>query len=89
MSWELEVSPDFERDYRKLCSRNAGFKRAVDSKVSQILETPLHYKPLHAPLQGVRRVHIGGSFVLLFEPVVARHAIRLLRLAHHDEAYGI
>jgi YafQ family addiction module toxin component len=89
LSWELEVSPEFERDYRKLCGRNAAFKHAVDSKVSQILENPLHYKPLRAPLQGVRRVHIGGSFVLMFEPVQRRQTVRLLRLAHHDEAYGV
>ncbi len=40
MSWDLEVSPEFERDYRKVCSRNAGFKRAVDAKVNQIRENP-------------------------------------------------
>ncbi len=89
MNWRLEVSPEFEQDYRKLCSRNAGFKRAIDVKVRQILQNPLHYKPLHAPLDGVRRVHVGGSFVLLFEPLLARQTVRLLRLAHHDEAYGI
>lgn len=89
MIWELEVSPEFERDYRKVCGRNAGLKHAVDLKVSQILASPLHYKPLRAPLQGVRRVHVGGSFVVLFEPVVPRQIVRLLRLAHHDEAYGV
>ena len=89
MSWELEVSPEFERDYRKLCGRNAAFKHAVDSKVAQILENPLHYKPLRAPLHGVRRVDVGGSFVLMFEPVHRRQTVRLLRLAHHDEAYGV
>lgn len=89
MRWNLEVSPEFEEDYRKLCGRNAGVKRAVDSKVRQILAAPLHYKPLRAPLQGIRRVHIASVYVLLFEPVPAQHSVRLLRLAHHDEAYGI
>lgn len=69
--------------------RNAGFRTAVDKKVAQILLNPLHYKPLRAPLQGVRRVHVGGSFVLLFEPDAKRSVVRVLRLAHHDEAYGI
>ncbi|MCI4369195.1 MAG: type II toxin-antitoxin system RelE/ParE family toxin [Thermoplasmata archaeon] len=87
--WELRVSPEFEGDYKKLCSRNAGFKRAVDAKVDQILENPMPYKPRRAPLQGVRRVHVGGSFVLLFEPKSELGAVRLLRLAHHDEAYGV
>jgi YafQ family addiction module toxin component len=89
LTWTFEVAPEFERDYRKLCARNAGLKRAVDKKVEQILTAPLHYKPLRAPLQGVRRVHVGGSFVLLFEPDDRRQVVRLLRLAHHDEAYGI
>ena len=88
MTWSLEVSPEFEDDYRRLCGRNAGLRRAVDSKVAQIVERPLHYKPLRAPLHGVRRVHIG-PFVLLFEPDESREVVRLLRLAHHDEAYGI
>ena len=89
MAWTLEVSPDFERDYRKLCAKNAAFRSAVDKKVVQIILAPLHYKPLRAPLQGVRRVHGGGSYVLLFEPHERTAAVRLLRLSHHDEAYGI
>lgn len=87
--WALEVSDRFEADYRKLCARNKAFKEAVNKKVKQIQTQPLHYKPLRAPLQGVRRVHIQGSYVLLFEPLANRQVIRLLRLAHHDEAYGI
>ena len=88
MTWSLEVSPEFEDDYRRLCGRDAGLRRAVDRKVAQIVAKPLHYKPLRAPLGGVRRVHIG-PFVLQFEPDEAREVVRLLRLAHHDEAYGM
>jgi mRNA-degrading endonuclease RelE of RelBE toxin-antitoxin system len=88
LTWSLEVSSEFEDDYRRNCGRNTGLRRAVDRKVAQIAERPLHYKPLRAPLQGVRRVHIG-PFVLLFEPDERREVVRLLRLAHHDEAYGI
>ncbi len=89
MSWSLEVSAEFEQDYRRLCGRNAGLRHAVDAKIAQVREAPLHYKPLRAPLQGVRRVHVSGSFVLLFEPDIRRSTVRLLRLAHPAEAYGI
>ena len=89
MTWSLEVSPESEEDYRRSCAKNAGFRRAVDKKISQIREMPLHFKPLRAPLQGVRRVHVGGAYVLLYEPDEKRQVVRLLRLAHHDEAYGI
>lgn len=87
MAWTLEVSPEFERDYRKLCSKNASFRTAVDKKVGQVLAQPLHDKPLRAPLQGLRRVHVASAFVLLFEADERRRVVRLLRLAHHDEAY--
>lgn len=87
MSWALEVSPQFERDYLKLCGKNAALRRAVDKKVAQILEHPLHYKPLRGVLKGVRRVHVQTHFVLLFEPNARKKLVRLLRLAHHDEAY--
>jgi mRNA-degrading endonuclease RelE of RelBE toxin-antitoxin system len=87
VTWSLEVSPEFEEDYRKLCGRNAAVKRAVDAKVVQILLAPLHYKPLRRPLQGIRRAHVAGAYVLLFEPILRSGAVRFLRLAHHDEAY--
>ncbi len=89
MTWSLEASADFEKDYRKLCGRNAAMRQAVDKKVAQLLQSPLHYKPLRAPMAGLRRVHVFGSFVLLFEASEAREVVRLIRLAHHDEAYGI
>jgi YafQ family addiction module toxin component len=89
MPWTLELSPQFERDYRKHCGKNAGFKSAVDRKIEQILHNPLHYKPLRAPLQGFRRVHVGGSFVMIFQPIEAHQVVRLVTLAHHDDAYRI
>lgn len=88
MDWSLEASPEFAKDYRSHCGKNAAFRATVDKKVAQILRNPLHYKPLRAPLQGVRRVHVGGSFVLLFEPDAKRSVVRLLKLAHHDAAYS-
>jgi len=87
MPWQLEVSPEFVRDYRKLCKKDAILRTAVDKKVAQILQQPLRYKPLRGPLKGVRRVHVASSFVLLFEPREQKRTVRLLRLAHHDEAY--
>ena len=45
MSWSLEVSTEFEQDYRKLCGRNDGLRRAVDAKIASLREAPLHSKP--------------------------------------------
>lgn len=89
MRCDREVSLEFERDYRKTCHRNASFRREVGAKVSRILEDPLRFKPLRAPMQGLRRVHVAGSCVMIFEPDPPRKVVRFLRLAHHDEAYGM
>lgn len=89
MTWAFEVSEEFEQDHRKSCRRSAGFRRAVDAKIEQILQNPMHFKPLRARMRGLRRVHVGGSYVLVLEPDESRSAVRFLRLAHHDEAYGI
>ena len=89
MTWALEVSAEFKRDYRKRCAKDKAFREAVNKKIEQVRENPLHYKPLRKPLQGLRRVHVMGSFVIVFEPMESRQIVRLIRLAHHDEAYGI
>ena len=88
MTWATESTADFRAEYRKHCARNAAMRQKVDRKIAQVAANPIHYKPLRAPLQGVRRVHVGGSYVILFEPDVRRKTVRFLRLVHHDEAYG-
>ncbi|MEW6328846.1 MAG: type II toxin-antitoxin system RelE/ParE family toxin [Candidatus Micrarchaeota archaeon] len=86
MAYSLEISPEFERDYSKKCRKDRAFKNAVDKKIAQIKENPLHFKPLQAPMSGVRRAHVKASFVLLFE-ILKPQTVRLLALKHHDEAY--
>ncbi len=89
LGWRLAVTPEFKEDYRKLCGRNAGFRRAVDKKLQQVLLNPYHFKPLRGRMHGVRRVHFEGSYVILFEPDEATGRVIAYRLLHHDEAYGI
>ena len=89
MTWSVESSPIFEEHFRKLCTRNPRLRRALERKVAQILLHPMHYKPLRAPLQGKRRVHLANSFVLIYEVDSKRQVVRLLSLSHHDRAYGI
>lgn len=89
MTWRLQASPEFKRDFRKHCAKNKLFREAATKKVDQIREDPLRFKPLRKPLQGKRRVHVMGAYVIVFEPVREEKVVRLLRLAHHDEAYGI
>jgi len=58
----------------------------VKKKIRLLVEHPEMGKPLHAPLKGLWRVHIG-HFVLVYEIDTKEKAIVLLRFVHHDEAY--
>ncbi len=91
MAYSLVVSPEFKKDYNKLCRKNAAFRNAVDAKITQIVEVsennPEHYKPLKAPLDGFKRVHVSESFILIFKILKEEKTIKLYRIEHHDKAY--
>ena len=59
---------------------------AIRNKLLEIIAEPYKFKPLGAPMQGLRRVHIG-SFVLTYSINEAAHKITIEDYAHHDEIY--
>ena len=80
--------PPCEEAMRKKCRKNKPMQGALDKKIAQILENPKMFKPLGAPLEGCRRVHIMGSFVLMYDIDDKRNIVTLLKFGHHDEIYG-
>lgn len=87
MAYELEIADELNKRFAKLAKRDKRTFEAIHKKVEEILENPHHYKPLRAPLQNKRRVHIAGSFVLIFSIDESRKTVRLLEFDHHDNAY--
>jgi len=59
----------------------------IDKKVLEILDNPYRFKPLKKPLQNKKRVHIGGSFVLIYEVNEDKKTVILLDFDHHDNIY--
>ncbi|MFH1256834.1 MAG: type II toxin-antitoxin system mRNA interferase toxin, RelE/StbE family [Candidatus Diapherotrites archaeon] len=87
MAFDLETAEAFEKEYKKAVKKNSELKKAIDRKVKQILNEPHRFKPMHAPLHGVRRVHIMKSFVLIYSIKEKENAVVLLKFGHHDSAY--
>lgn len=85
MTYFLEIAEDLNKQFSKLAKRDKTLFQALTKKVQEIRENPHHYKPLRAPLQNKRRVHVGGSFVLIFS--INENTVRLLEFEHHDKAY--
>lgn len=87
MAYSLEIASKLDEKFKKMRRRERKKLGIIDKKVKEILENPLHYKPLRGDLHGARRVHIDASFVLIFEVDENKKTVRLLDFDHHDRIY--
>ena len=87
MTYSLEVAQSLNKIFEKLAKKDKATFEAINKKVNEIIENPHHYKPLKAPMQNKRRVHISSSFVLIFKVDEDRKIVQLLEFEHHDKAY--
>jgi len=63
----LEIKEGVDKIFSKLAKKNKKQLTIINSKIQRILDDPYHFKPLRAPMQNKRRVHIDKSFVLVYE----------------------
>ncbi|MDO8514554.1 MAG: type II toxin-antitoxin system RelE/ParE family toxin [bacterium] len=75
----------FDRILKKLKRRDPALLTALDLGIEKILKEPMLGKPLKNVLRNSRRLHIEGSFVLLYE--IYECQVRLLDFDHHDRIY--
>ena len=87
MAYSLEISENLNKIFGKIAKKDRTTFQAINKKINEILENPNHYKPLRTPMQNKRRVHISGSFVLIFKIDEQRKLVQLLEFEHHDKAY--
>ncbi|MEA3514273.1 MAG: type II toxin-antitoxin system RelE/ParE family toxin [Nanoarchaeota archaeon] len=87
MRYEIKIKPSCKESINKLCRKNPVLEKAIKNKIKQILENPLHFKPLRHNLAGERRVHIMKSFVLKYEVDENIKIVTFFFFGHHDDAY--
>lgn len=87
MTYEIEVSEQLDKKFKKLAKKNRKQFEIINKKIAHIIENPYHFKPLKGDMKGARRVHIDTSFVLVFEIDEKRKVFRLLDYGHHDFIY--
>jgi len=85
--YKLAIKKNLDGKFKKLKKKNREMLVLIDRKVQEILDNPYRFKPLRKPLQNKRRVHIGGSFVLIYEVNEDEKIITLLDFDHHDNIY--
>jgi YafQ family addiction module toxin component len=87
MSYKLEVKESLDKRLKKLSKEDKEMLHLINRKVKEILDDPHRFKPLKRPMQNKRRVHIGGSFVLIYEIDEKKNTVTLLDFDHHDNIY--
>jgi len=87
--YALVIRESVDKLFSKLVKKNPKQMMIIEKKVKQILANPHHFKPLRAPLQHLRRVHVGKSFVLTYSINEKRKLVTIEDYAHHDEVYQL
>ena len=85
--YKLAIKEKLDRRFKKLKKKDREMLALIDRKVQEILDNPYRFKPLRKPLQNKRRVHIGGSFVLIYKVNEDEKKVTLLDFDHHDNIY--
>ncbi|MBL7208368.1 MAG: type II toxin-antitoxin system mRNA interferase toxin, RelE/StbE family [Desulfobacterales bacterium] len=85
--YKLAIKENLDKKFKKLKKKDRELLVLIDRKVREILDNPYRFKPLRKPLQNKRRVHVGGSFVLIYEINKDEKIVTLLDLDHHDNIY--
>jgi len=85
--YKLAIKENLDRKLKKLKKKDRELLVLIDRKVQEILDNLYRFKPLRKPLQNKRRVHVGGSFVLIYEINKDEKIVTLLDLDHHDNIY--
>lgn len=79
--------PAVSKTFDKLSKKDPVQFNALSKKIEQILSNPFAFKPLHAPMQNKRRVHILKSFVLIYSINEKEKKIIIEDYCHHDLVY--
>lgn len=87
LAYSLETRKHVENVFEKIAKRDPMQEEAVKKKIRQILEDPYRFKPLRRPMQGKRRVHAYGPFVLIYSIQENEKTVIIEDYDHHDKIY--
>ncbi|MDI6654266.1 MAG: type II toxin-antitoxin system mRNA interferase toxin, RelE/StbE family [Candidatus Hydrothermarchaeota archaeon] len=85
--YSLEVRESVDRIFLKLSKKSPKQMLIINKKIAQILQNPYRFKPLRAPMQNLRRVHVDRSFVLVYSVDEKNKVVIIEDYEHHDKVY--
>jgi YafQ family addiction module toxin component len=87
---KFSIENSLKKKISKISKKDKGLYEFLMKKINEILTCydVNHYKNLRKPLEDFKRVHIKGSFVLLFKYIQSEDKIVFYDLDHHDVIYS-
>lgn len=83
----LRARKHVEKIFAKMSKRDRHSLIVIYKKLEEVCQDPQRFKPLNAPMQNLRRVHVLKSFVIIYSIDESTHSIWIEDFAHHDEVY--
>ena len=84
---KLIILPAVDKIFKKLAKKDKSQLITISKKIEHIRQNPDLGKPLHFPLQNLKRVHIQKSFVLIYDVQEKEKTITIRAYDHHDNIY--
>ncbi|MBI4158678.1 addiction module toxin RelE [Candidatus Woesearchaeota archaeon] len=86
---EYEIKPHLQNILNKLSKKDKAAYEIILKKVQEIINSSdiEHYKNLKHGMKELKRVHIAGSFVLVFHYEKNKDFISFIDYDHHDKIY--
>ncbi len=86
---KLLIEDGLKKTLNKLFKKDRVTYEILMKKIEELVSTNdfSHYKNLRSPLQEFKRVHIRGSFVLIFRFIESEDKLLLYDFDHHDIIY--
>jgi YafQ family addiction module toxin component len=84
-----EIKPNLRKILNRISKKDKTTYEQVLKKIEEIINSPSkeHYKNLKHGMKVFKRVHIRGSFVLIFKIDEDNKQISFEDLQHHDKIY--
>lgn len=85
--YTVQIKDDLKKDLDKLKKKDKSLHEEIGKKILKLAENPELGKPLMNVMAGLRRIHVGGSKVLIYEIKETEKKIYFISLDNHDKAY--
>ena len=86
--YNLRIRDHVDRLFAKMARKDRPNLAIIYKKLEEVCANPDKFKPLSAPMQHLRRVHVLKSFVIIYSIDESTHSVWIEDFAHHDEVYG-